>query len=602
MTLEYSGFGGLCVKFVGKMPPAQRLPRLNADFGALLGRICRAVESFGSFDPTRIAVSLSRSRSQSKYGVWAYVTPLRYVGGSLHRRGRRRGYAGRYEYANERLAAEAGDALYLMTFLVPKFFTLSFEERLETCVHELYHLHPQFRGDLRRFPRPHVHHGPTPAAFKRQVSVLAREALARDPGLRDESLLCQGPEVFEARKLRHLAVPKLRFVPDAEQEAPTWRRWLQTALFGCLCLAALGARAQSSAPPAPGFRPRYVVQTIEPVDIVSSPSDLGQVLGSVKPDESFIAYSKDAESEGWVLLRNRKKQGWVQQRFIRVTAQLNTPQAAAIEDAGAVLPPPKSKAPKAGGDGGEDGDFGDGQTMRYLASCRGEFAESPEPYAERFGLIEKGDRLRIIRRSPDSSWSFVRLELTRTEGWFPSSCIELENIPRITVAGSGLFGVEGDLSFGTQGRNFGGGGSAFVDLFWGQQLSKLEIAGFYYYHGGERIVRRNDGGEYSFDVTYQSGGAYLRYVGFNETGYLGGAFELGGVYNKPVVRLEGLDPDVVAETGIKEITEPSYGLMVGGRGLLSLTSFLHANLGARMYLVSRQTVFVAYAGISLRLF
>jgi hypothetical protein len=585
------------------MPPRQSVPRLNADFGALLGRLCRAVESFDSYDARRIAVSLSRSRSQTKFGVWAYVTPLRYLGGSSTRKGRRRGFTGRYEYANERLAVEAGDALYLMTFLVPKFFTLSFEERLETCVHELYHLHPQFRGDLRRFPRPNVHHGPTPAAFKREVAKLTAEALLRDPGLREEPLLVQAPETFEGRKLRHLAVPKLRFVPDAEQaDVPGWRQWLQTTLFGALALASLAAAAQPSTPPPAGFKPRYVVQVIEPLEIVSSPSDLGQALGTVKPDESFIAYGKDNENEGWILLRNRKKQGWVQQRYLKVTAQLNTPQAAAIEDAGSIVEPPLKSSKQALPAGGDDSDLGDGSSQEYIASCRGEFAESPEPYAERFGLIEKGDRLKVLKRSADTSWSLVRLLITRSEGWFPSSCVELADIPRLTLAGSGRVGFDADLSFGTQGRNFGAGGAFFVDLFWGRSPSKLELAGFYYYHGGEKLVIRQDGGEYSFDVTYQSGGGFLRYVGMDELGYLGGAFELGAVYNKPLANLEGLDADVVNETGIKEITDPSIGLLVGGRGMLAITSFLYANLGIRMYLVSRQTVFLAYTGLSLRLF
>jgi hypothetical protein len=51
------------------------------------------------------------------------------------------------------------DILYVIYFLVPRFLNLPFREKLITIFHELYHISPEFDGDIRRFPGKNYAHG-----------------------------------------------------------------------------------------------------------------------------------------------------------------------------------------------------------------------------------------------------------------------------------------------------------------------------------------------------------------------------------------------------------------------------------------------------------
>ena len=42
------------------------------------------------------------------------------------------------------------EMLYLLSFYMPRFQNLSFSEKLITILHELWHISPDFDGDLRR--------------------------------------------------------------------------------------------------------------------------------------------------------------------------------------------------------------------------------------------------------------------------------------------------------------------------------------------------------------------------------------------------------------------------------------------------------------------
>jgi hypothetical protein len=73
---------------------------------------------------------------------------MRFEGGSLT--GRRNGR----EYSVQRLYDDRGrEFLYILTFYLPRFMDMGFDEKLNTVFHELWHIGPDFDGDLRR------HHG-----------------------------------------------------------------------------------------------------------------------------------------------------------------------------------------------------------------------------------------------------------------------------------------------------------------------------------------------------------------------------------------------------------------------------------------------------------
>jgi len=99
-------------------------------------------------DLSRVAFSFSQARQRVSYGLQASLTPLRFRGGSLTTRRRGR------EYTVERVLDTGGrEMLYLLTFYLPRFLDAPFREKLVTLFHELWHISPDFNGDLRR------HHG-----------------------------------------------------------------------------------------------------------------------------------------------------------------------------------------------------------------------------------------------------------------------------------------------------------------------------------------------------------------------------------------------------------------------------------------------------------
>jgi len=184
---------------------------LNAEFQTLLALICESISIFKDYDTQKIALSIGTSKNQGKIGIWAYVVPLRYIGGKALRKGRFYGRMGFHYYDCEAILKKNPEAHYLMTIMVPRFFRLSFKERYETLVHELYHLHPLMRGDLRRFPKPHIHHGPTPKAYQRRVEELTKESQVNFPELKRHPLLTESQEVWKDRKKYRLALPKKKF-------------------------------------------------------------------------------------------------------------------------------------------------------------------------------------------------------------------------------------------------------------------------------------------------------------------------------------------------------------------------------------------------------
>src|SRR5690606_22946774 len=81
---------------------------------------------------------------------------------------------------------------------------------------------PSMRGDLRRFPPPHVHHGPTPAAYNRKVKELTDESLAYMPELLRHPLIAGQEESFASHRRKRLKLPRRAFqtVPDQPATAP----------------------------------------------------------------------------------------------------------------------------------------------------------------------------------------------------------------------------------------------------------------------------------------------------------------------------------------------------------------------------------------------
>ena len=106
-----------------------------------------------------VVVSFIRTRSPGPHGIYASLMPLRFEGGSTtaKRRGR--------TYEMPKVVHKGNEALYIAYFALPRFANLSFDEKLTTVFHELWHIGPEFDGDIRRFAGKYYAHGKSRKRF-----------------------------------------------------------------------------------------------------------------------------------------------------------------------------------------------------------------------------------------------------------------------------------------------------------------------------------------------------------------------------------------------------------------------------------------------------
>lgn len=143
---------------------------------SLCADLCARLPELAHVDMRRVAIRFCQTRRRTRHGLYASLTPMRFEGGQLT--GRRHGRT----WTVERLYDDAGrEMLYLLSFYLPRFLERPFEEKLATVVHELWHISPDFDGDLRRHPGRCYAHGSSQKAYDEGVSELAAKWLALDP-------------------------------------------------------------------------------------------------------------------------------------------------------------------------------------------------------------------------------------------------------------------------------------------------------------------------------------------------------------------------------------------------------------------------------------
>lgn len=143
----------------------------------LVRHIAASCSEFAHVQPDRMIISHVRARSPGARGIYGSIQPLRFEGGSATTR--RRGKT----YAMPRLVHEGEEILYVIYFALPRFANLDFEDKLTTVFHELYHVNPQFNGDIRRLPGRNYAHGHSRKRFNERIRALANDYMRR-PGAR----------------------------------------------------------------------------------------------------------------------------------------------------------------------------------------------------------------------------------------------------------------------------------------------------------------------------------------------------------------------------------------------------------------------------------
>lgn len=152
---------------------------LSAELERLIAGLATELPVFRHIDPARLLVCVSSTRSGGVGGTYAKIHPLRFPGGTRSSRVRR----GRRTVTLEMpdITHQGVEILYLIYFLVPRFLDLPLREKLITVCHELYHISPNFDGDLRRFPGRNYAHGSSRKKFNLVVAGFVDAYLSATP-------------------------------------------------------------------------------------------------------------------------------------------------------------------------------------------------------------------------------------------------------------------------------------------------------------------------------------------------------------------------------------------------------------------------------------
>lgn len=140
---------------------------------ALTTEIIGRVPQLGHIDVARVAISFSQTRKRVMHGLQASLTPMRFEGGA-----RAGVYRGRRMSVQEVRDTDGQEMLYILNFYLPRFLDLDFREKLTTVFHELWHISPQFDGDIRRHDGRCYAHSHSQAAYDAQLDPLVDQYLA----------------------------------------------------------------------------------------------------------------------------------------------------------------------------------------------------------------------------------------------------------------------------------------------------------------------------------------------------------------------------------------------------------------------------------------
>lgn len=186
------------------------------DFSTAMSALCddvaRRVPEFAHIRMERVAVAFAQARRRVLHGLQAKLTPLRFESGALTTR-----LNGR-TWTVQRLFRDNREILYVLTFYLPRFLNHPLREKLVTVFHELYHIGPDFDGDIRRFNgRCHVHTH-SQKEYDRHMENLVDEYLGLNPPTHLYAFL---RTKFSTLQSRHgsvyglqVPIPKLIPIPD----------------------------------------------------------------------------------------------------------------------------------------------------------------------------------------------------------------------------------------------------------------------------------------------------------------------------------------------------------------------------------------------------
>lgn len=157
---------------------------LTRELERLVAHVAAHVPELAHIDPARLLICISSTRGGGIRGTYAKIHPLRFPGGAKTMERRR----GRHTWLCTMPSVTRRDTeiLYVIYFLVPRFFDLPLREKLVTVFHELYHISPAFDGDIRRFAGRNYAHGSSTKTYNAYMGKLVDAYLAEH---REQELL-----------------------------------------------------------------------------------------------------------------------------------------------------------------------------------------------------------------------------------------------------------------------------------------------------------------------------------------------------------------------------------------------------------------------------
>lgn len=158
-------------------------PGTPLDFCALMRELCRDLcdrlpDEYGHINVDQVAIAFAQARRRVPHGLQAKLTPMRFAGGALVERRYGRSWTVRRLFDGE------NEVLYILTFYLPRFLDHPPIEKLVTVLHELYHISPDFDGDIRRFDGRYHVHSHSQKEYDRVMEAHARRYLAGRPSRR----------------------------------------------------------------------------------------------------------------------------------------------------------------------------------------------------------------------------------------------------------------------------------------------------------------------------------------------------------------------------------------------------------------------------------
>ncbi len=120
----------------------------------------KSTDEFKSFDMNKILICCASNRSDGRGAIYGKLSPLRFQDGSEIIK-----HNGRF-YTIPKLKVNNIEILYVIYFYIPKFFNLSAKDKVNVMFHELYHINPEFNGDIRRMGKFKSAHGHSRKSFE----------------------------------------------------------------------------------------------------------------------------------------------------------------------------------------------------------------------------------------------------------------------------------------------------------------------------------------------------------------------------------------------------------------------------------------------------